>query len=100
LEEAGLQLRNLEHVVSAFAMPGVSTMRIELYLATYSQQDRLGTGGGRGGGGSEEREDITAVEMSLSVLARRVDEGKGVDLTTSFLTQTLRWRRPDLFAGS
>ena len=95
IEEAGLQLRNLEHIVSAFAMPGVSTMRIELYLATYSRQDRIG----KGGGVAEERENITAVEMKLSELARWVDEGKGVDLTTAFLTQTLRCRRPDLFAG-
>jgi nudix-type nucleoside diphosphatase (YffH/AdpP family) len=95
IEEAGLRLHDLEHVVSAFAMPGVSTMRIELYLATYSQQDRIG----KGGGVAEEREDITVVEIGLSELARVIDEGKCVDLTTAFLTQTLRCRRPDLFAA-
>ena len=95
LEEAGLRLRDLEHVLTGLTMPGVSTMRIELYLAAYSQEDRIGTGGGL----AEEREDISVVEMSLPDLARLVDGGKNVDLTTAFLLQTLRCRRPELFVA-
>lgn len=96
IEEAGLRLRDLEHVLTGITMPGVSTMRIELFLAAYSQEDRVGAGGGV----AEEREDITVVEMKLSELARWVDEGKDVDLTTAFLVQTLRCRRPELFVAS
>jgi len=53
-----------------------------------------------GGGVPEEHENITVVEMKLPELARWVDGGKDIDLTTAFLTQTLRCRRPDLFSGS
>jgi nudix-type nucleoside diphosphatase (YffH/AdpP family) len=93
LEEAGLRLETLLHVLTAMSMPGVSTMRIALYLATYRQEDRVAEGGGL----AEEREDITVVEMPLSELARSVDEGNLVDLSTGFLVQTLRLRRPELF---
>jgi nudix-type nucleoside diphosphatase (YffH/AdpP family) len=93
IEEAGLRLRTLEHVVTGMSMPGVSTMCIDLYLAPYQKSDRVGEGGGL----IEEREDITVVEMPLRELADLVDNGGIIDLTTAFLVQTLRLRRPALF---
>ena len=94
-EEAGLKVRALEHVLTGMSMPGVSTMRLDLYLASYREEDRIGTGGGL----ADEQEDITVVEMPLRELAQVVDRGDLVDLTTAFLVQTLRVRRPDLFTG-
>lgn len=93
VEEAGLKIGPLDHVLTGLTMPGVSTMRVDLYLATYRQEDRLGKGGGL----ADERENITVVEMKLAAVARWVDNGTLVDLTTAFLLQTLRFRRPDLF---
>jgi len=74
-------------------MPGVSTACIDLYLAEYQESDRVGKGGGL----IEEREDIEVVELSLEQLADMVDHGAIVDLTTAFLVQTLRLKRPGLF---
>ena len=44
MEEAGLRLGPLEHVVTGWAMPGISTERAALYLAPYRQSDRVAAG--------------------------------------------------------
>jgi nudix-type nucleoside diphosphatase (YffH/AdpP family) len=93
IEEAGLQLRTLEHVLTGINMPGVSTACIDLYLAEYQEGDRVGEGGGL----VEEREDIEVLEVPLKQLTDMVDHGEIVDLTTAFLVQTLRLKRPELF---
>src|SRR6266540_4361703 len=77
LEEAGLKLRTVEHVLTGMSMPGVSTMRLDLFLASYQQGDRVGKGGGL----ADEREDIVVVEMPLISLAQSIDKGSLVDLT-------------------
>jgi nudix-type nucleoside diphosphatase (YffH/AdpP family) len=92
-EEAGLALKTLDHVVTAWTMPGISTERIDLYLATYSPADRIGDGGGL----PEEHEAITVVEIGLGELARMADAGVLTDAKTLILVQTLRLRRPELF---
>ena len=72
-------------------MPGISTERMHLYLATYRDRVREGRGG------VDEDEDITAVEFGLNELARLADSGKLADIKTLVLVQTLRLRRPELF---
>jgi nudix-type nucleoside diphosphatase (YffH/AdpP family) len=93
-EEAGLRLATLEHVASAWTMPGNATERMHFYLAAYGPADRAGAGGGL----AEERERITVVELPLAELARMADDGRLDDSKTLVLVQTLRLRRPDLFA--
>ena len=92
-EEAGLRLREVELVVIAHPMPGISTERIHLYLGTYGAGDRTGAGGGV----ASETESITVVEMPLAELADMADHGRLVDEKTMLLVQTLRLKRPDLF---
>jgi len=96
IEEAGLRLRNLEHVLTGMNMPGVSTMCIDLYLAAYQKEDIIGAGGGL----VDEGEEVTVVEMELTELARMVDKGLSFDLATAFLVQTLRLRHCELFNGA
>jgi nudix-type nucleoside diphosphatase (YffH/AdpP family) len=96
IEEAGLRLRNLEHVLTGMNMPGVSTMCIDLYLAAYQEGDVISVGGGL----AEEGEDVTAVEIGLTELAHMVDAGASFDLATAFLVQTLRLRHSELFEGA
>jgi hypothetical protein len=74
-------------------MPGISTERMALYLAPYGQDDRVGAGGG-----VDHDEDITVVELPLRELAALVDAGGLGDMKALALVQTLRVRRPDLFA--
>ena len=90
-EEAGLELGALEPVAQGWTMPGISTERMNLYLATYRDRAREGRGG------VDEDEDITAVEMELNELARMADTGSLVDIKTLVLVQTLRLHRPELF---
>ena len=92
MEEAGLRLGSLEHVVTGWAMPGISTERAALFLAPYREADRVATGGG-----ADEDEQITVVEMPLAELARMADAGTLVDFKTLILVQALRQRRPELF---
>src|SRR5436305_1602243 len=49
VEEAGLELHTLERVARAWPMPGVSTEQMDLFLAEYSEADRVSAGGGAGG---------------------------------------------------
>jgi len=93
LEEAGLRLTELEHVGSGWSMPGISTERMDLYLAIYRESDRVGPGGGL----ASEHEDITVVELTLAKLAEMADRGEIADIKTLLLIQTLRLRHPELF---
>jgi nudix-type nucleoside diphosphatase (YffH/AdpP family) len=94
MEEAGLRLTRLEPVASAWTMPGVSTECMHLYLAPYAEADRVGPGGGL----AQEHEDTRVMELTLSGLAALADAGRLDDMKTLVLVQTLRLRRPDLFA--
>lgn len=94
LEEAGLRLGEINSVAVAWPSPGMLTERVALFLATYSEGDRVAAGGGL----AEEHEEIEVVEMPLAELADLADRGAIVDMKTLALVQTLRLRRPDLFA--
>jgi len=93
LEEAGLKLHALEHLGTAWSMPGISTEQMDLYLAAYSQADRVGVGGGV----ADEHEGITVIELPLAELAAMADAGQIMDMKTLAVVQTLRLRRPELF---
>ncbi|MDB5450761.1 MAG: pyrophosphohydrolase including oxidative damage repair enzyme [Phenylobacterium sp.] len=94
LEEVGVHLGPLEPVASAFASPGVSSERVELYLAPYAARDRIGQGGGVDG----EQENITVIEVALRDLWTWVDDRRIEDLKTLTLVLALKVRRPELFA--
>ena len=64
MEEAGIRLGALEHVATVWTMPGISTERMDFYLAPFAQADRIGKGGGL----ASENEDITVEEHSLAEL--------------------------------
>jgi nudix-type nucleoside diphosphatase (YffH/AdpP family) len=93
MEEAGVQLHNLETVATVWTSPGISTERSEMFLASYSEADRTGEGGGLAG----EQEEITVVEIALTELAALADTGRVTDMKTLALLQTLRLRYPALF---
>ncbi len=94
MEEAGVRLGELEHVGCFWSIPGISTERSDLFLAAYREADRIGTGGGL----AEEHEDITVVEMPLAELVAMAERGEIEDMKLFTLLQTLRLRRPELFA--
>jgi nudix-type nucleoside diphosphatase (YffH/AdpP family) len=93
-EETGLAVSVVEPVTSAWAMPGLSAERMYLFFAPYREADRTGPGGGL----AEENESITVCEIALADLARMADDGRLEDMKSLVLVQTLRLRRPELFA--
>jgi nudix-type nucleoside diphosphatase (YffH/AdpP family) len=93
MEEIGLRLSLLEPVAVVWGMPGISTERAHLFLAPYSQADRVGEGGGL----KEEHEEIEVCETALDDLASAADRGDLTDLKLLLLVQTLRLRHSDLF---
>jgi nudix-type nucleoside diphosphatase (YffH/AdpP family) len=92
-EETGFRLQKLDHVATVWTMPGISTERMDLYLACYEASDRAGRGGGNAG----EHEEIVVEELSLTALAAMADDGSIEDMKTLCLIQTLRLREPELF---
>lgn len=93
LEEAGVALKRIEAAGVSYSMPGLSTEKIHLFLASFTLADRVTEGGGL----PEEHEDITVSEVPLADLAAQADAGTLADMKTLALVQTLRLRRPDLF---
>jgi nudix-type nucleoside diphosphatase (YffH/AdpP family) len=94
-EELGVELTALEFIGRVWSSPGVSTERQSLFLAPYRLSDRTGQGGGARG----EHEGVTVVERPLAALAAAADRAEIADAKLFSLVQTLRLRRPELFAA-
>lgn len=93
-EEAGLRLGTLEPVGSVWSSPGILAERVDLFLASYRESDRLSEGGGL----AAEHEGITVREMPAAELWAMVERGAVSDMKTLTLTLSLRVRHPELFA--
>jgi nudix-type nucleoside diphosphatase (YffH/AdpP family) len=93
IEETGLRLRTLQPAGRFWTMPGLSTERMDLFLARYSEKDRMASGGGH----PEESENIAVLEIPLQDVAAMADDGRIEDMKTFALIQTLRLREPGLF---
>jgi nudix-type nucleoside diphosphatase (YffH/AdpP family) len=93
-EELGVELTALEFIGRVWSSSGVSTERQSLFLAPYRLSDRTDQGGGALG----EHEGITVVERPLAALAADADRAEIADAKLFSLVQTLRLRRPELFA--
>jgi nudix-type nucleoside diphosphatase (YffH/AdpP family) len=93
MEECGVSLGRLEPVGSPFSCPGVSSERVDLFLAAYGAADRKSAGGGVAG----ENELITVEEVPLALLWTWVEQRRIEDLKSLTLILALRVRRPDLF---
>jgi nudix-type nucleoside diphosphatase (YffH/AdpP family) len=92
-EETGLRLSTLQHLGSVWSMPGISSERMDLFLAAYGAADRVQTGGGV----ASEHENITVVEMPLPELWSMVEGGRIADMKTLTLALMLHMRHPELF---
>ncbi len=93
MEEAGIRVRTLEPVVTAWSTPGITTERLHLFLAPYTAADRVGGGGGL----AEEHEEIEVLEIGIDELMRLLEQGAIADMKTLVLVQALQLRHPELF---
>lgn len=95
MEETGFRIGRLERVSSAWTSPGLSTEKLELFLAPYTAEGREGSGGGL----ANETEKITTVELEASAAWAMLESGELDDLKTLTLLLFLRSKRPELFAA-
>jgi nudix-type nucleoside diphosphatase (YffH/AdpP family) len=93
MEEAGIRVRTLEPVVTAWSAPGITTERLHLFLAPYTAADRVGEGGGL----ADEHEEIEVLEIGIDELMRLLEQGAIADMKTLVLVQALQLRHPELF---
>ena len=93
LEETGFTIGALERVGSAWTSPGLSTEKLDLFLAPYTADSRQGPGGSVSG----ESENITTVELKASEAWAMLESGEMDDLKTLTLLLFLRSKRPGLF---
>jgi nudix-type nucleoside diphosphatase (YffH/AdpP family) len=93
MEECGVRLGRLELVGSPFSCPGISSERVDLFLAAYAEGDRVAAGGGV----ETENENITVQEVPLAQLWTWVEQRRIEDLKSLALIFALKVRRPELF---
>jgi nudix-type nucleoside diphosphatase (YffH/AdpP family) len=94
MEEAGLELSELQPIAVCWPSPGVLAERTHMFLAAYRADKRTGAGGGV----AEEHEAIMVEETSLAELWRAAQAGELQDLKTFALVLALHARQPQLFA--
>lgn len=75
LEEAGLDLNALRHVLTIYTSPGASSERLHIYLAPYADEQRVAPGGGL----AEDGEDIRVRVLGLDEALRMIAAGRIVD---------------------
>lgn len=92
LEETGVRLGEMEPLGFCWATPGSSTERSWLFLAAYSEADKVADGGG-----SDPHEDVEVLELPLQELAAAADRGELKDLKALALVLGLMRRHPELF---
>lgn len=92
-EEGGLRIESLEPISNMWSLCPVSTERVQLYLAQYAHDDRIG----EGGGAHDEDENITVHEIGLDALRDMALSGELTDAKTLILAQALLLRHPELW---
>ena len=82
-EELGVRLCDPQRIFEAFMSPGSVTERLVFFVARYSPEDRVGSGGGD----AHEGEDIEVLEVSLDDALAMIDRGEIIDGKTIMLLQ-------------
>ncbi len=85
-QEAGYRIREPRQVYDAFMSPGAVTERLALFVAEYSADDRIGTGGGL----HDEGEDIELLEPTFEEAVAMIGDGRICDAKTIILLQYIR----------
>ncbi|MEZ0172458.1 NUDIX domain-containing protein [Microvirga sp. TS319] len=93
MEEAGLRIERLEPLGRFWSAPGATTERLHLFLAPYTQADRVAEGGGL----ADEHEEIEVLEVGFDDLAGFVVDNTIADMKTMVLVQALHLRHPHAF---
>ena len=85
-EEIGYAVDELTYIATFYVSPGGTSERITLYYAEVGNADQVAAGGGK----ASEHEDIQRVDLTLSELWERLDNGTIIDAKTLIAAQWLR----------
>jgi len=91
MEEAGLELGDLCHILTIYPSPGGSSERVHVYLAPFTAERRVAPGGGL----AEHGEDIRVEVLGLDEALRMVFDGRIADAKTVAALLYLQVRWPD-----
>lgn len=87
-EETGYEVGEIHKVCEGYSSPGAYTELLYLYVAEYTQKDKVEAGGGL----KEEGEDITLVELPFDEALAGIAKGTIRDLKTILLLQYAAWK--------
>lgn len=85
-EEVGYKVSNIKKVVSVFLSPGLLKERVHLFIAEYTESDKVL----KGGGVSNEGEEIEILEYHFTELKKMIDNNFITDARTILLFQYLQ----------
>ncbi len=83
LEELGTRISDISHVTDCYPSPGALAEKVSLFMARYSLDDRISSGGGL----AREHEDIEVLELPLKEAYGMIAAGKIRDAKTIILLQ-------------
>jgi len=82
-EETGYQIENVKKVMEAYSTPGSVTEMVYYFVAEYSEDMKVGEGGGL----ESENEDIEVLEIAFNEAIEMVNKGEIKDAKTIILLQ-------------
>lgn len=82
-EETGYRVQHIEKVMEAFMSPGSVTEKLHFFIAEYADDDRQSKGGGL----TDEGEDIEVLEWPLTQALSAIRSGEIMDAKTIMLLQ-------------
>lgn len=82
-EETGYRINNVKKVMQAYSSPGAVTEILHYFIAEYSEDMKVGEGGGL----ENENEDIEVLEIPFGNALKLVDSGEIKDAKTIILLQ-------------
>lgn len=85
-EETGYQVNSIHKVFEAYMSPGSVTEILYFFIAEYSDEMKIGSGGGL----LEEQENIEVIELSFKTAFEMIQTGEIKDGKTIMLLQYLR----------
>ncbi len=88
-EETGYQVKSVEKVFEAYMSPGSVTEIVHFFIAEYSDEMKISSGGGL----KEEQENIEVLELAFSKAIEMIKSGEIRDAKTMMLLQYLQINR-------
>ena len=82
-EETGYAVSSVQKVFEAYTSAGVLTEKVYFFVAPYTNEQKVGKGGGL----EEEGEEIDVIEMSLDKAVQMMESGEINDVKTILLIQ-------------